>query len=143
MKYSLLTLLMCVCCLPPEPQWTTTGTVVKVIDGDTVDIEVKRVIRVRLLDCWAPESKIDSRISPEKQQVEKAAGLRSKQYLATLALNKPVILSVPTDPSGDLMKSTTMGRVLGRVWLPGDTKSLSEHQVGSGNATIAKRDGLK
>lgn len=143
MKHSLLTLILCVCCVPPEPQWTTTGTVTKIIDGDTVDIEVKRVIRVRLLDCWAPESKIDSRISPEKQQAEKTAGLKAKQNLATLALNKPVILSVPIDPSGDLMKSTSMGRVLGRVWLSGDTKSLSEHQVESGNATLTKRDELK
>lgn len=143
MKHSLLTLILCVCCVPPEPQWTTTGTVTKIIDGDTVDIEVKRVIRVRLLDCWAPESKIDPRISPEKQQAEKTAGLKAKQNLATLALNKPVILSVPTDPSGDLMKSTSMGRVLGRVWLSGDTKSLSERQVESGNATLTKRDELK
>lgn len=143
MKHSLLTLILCACCVPPEPQWTTTGTVTKIIDGDTVDIEVKRVIRVRLLDCWAPESKIDSRISPEKQQAEKAAGLKAKQDLATLALNKPVILSVPTDPSGDLMKSTSMGRVLGRVWLSGDTKSLSEHQIESGNATLTKRNELK
>ena len=126
---------------PPEPSWTTKATVTNVVDGDTVDVEIRRTIRVRFIDCWAPETHIDGRLPEAKQAAEKKAGLKAKEDLKTLALNKPVILQVPT--SEDLLKSTTMGRVLGRVWLEGDDESLSEKQVRSGNATKVKRAELK
>ncbi len=126
---------------PPEPSWTTRGEVIAVHDGDTLTVRVTRDIRVRLLDAWAPEVKADNRL-PESQRVaEKAAGLKSKEALTALALGKPVILQVPT--SEDLLRSTTMGRVLGNVWLEGDDESLSEKQVKSGNATREKRTELK
>ena len=126
---------------PPEPSWTTKAVVTNVVDGDTIDVEIRRTIRVRFIDCWAPETHIDGRLPEAKQAAEKKAGLKAKEDLKTLALNKPVILQVPT--SEDLLKSTTMGRVLGRVWLEGDDESLSEKQVRSGNATKVKRAELK
>ena len=126
---------------PPEPSWITKGEVIAVHDGDTLTIRVTRDIRVRLLDAWAPETKVDNRLPESQREAEKRAGLKSKDALTALALGKPVILQVPT--SEDLLKSTTMGRVLGRVWLEGDAESLSEKQVRSGNATREKRAELK
>lgn len=126
---------------PPKPSWTTKGEVIAVHDGDTLTIRVTRDIRVRLLDCWAPETHMDGRLPEAKQAAEKKAGLKAKEDLKALALGKPVILQVPT--SEDLLKSTTMGRVLGRVWLEGDDESLSEKQVKSGNATKVKREELR
>lgn len=126
---------------PPEPSWTTKAIVTNVVDGDTIDVEIRRAIRVRLLDCWAPETHMDGRLPEAKQAAEKKAGLKAKEDLKALALGKPVILQVPT--SEDLLKSTTMGRVLGRVWLEGDDESLSEKQVKSGNATKVKREELR
>ena len=126
---------------PPEPSWTTKAVVTNVVDGDTVDVEIRRTIRVRLIDCWAPETHMDGRLPEAKQAAEKKAGMKAKEDLKALALGKPVILQVPT--SEDLLKSTTMGRVLGRVWLEGDDESLSEKQVKSGNATREKRAELK
>lgn len=126
---------------PPEPSWTTKAVVTNIVDGDTVDVEIRRTIRVRLIDCWAPETHMDGRLPEARQAAEKKAGLKSKEDLKALALGKPVILQVPT--SEDLLKSTTMGRVLGRVWLEGDEESLSEKQVKAGNATREKRTELK
>ena len=126
---------------PPEPSWTTKATVIGTVDGDTLDLEIRRTIRVRLLDCWAPETHLDGRLPESEREAEKRAGIKSKEALTALALGKPVILQVPT--SEDLLKSTTMGRVLGRVWLEGDDESLSEKQVKSGNATREKRAELK
>ena len=123
---------------PPDPQITITGTIVRVVDGDTVDVEIKSVVRVRLLDCWAPESKIDNRVPKEKQLQVKELGLKSKQNLANLCLNKKVTLSIPLDKESHLTKSLTLDRMLGRVWVDGDSKSLSERQVESGNATYSK-----
>ena len=143
--YALCSLATAVCVTnlqqPPEPSWTVRGTVVDVHDGDTVTVRVTTDLRVRLLDAWAPEIKADSRLPESKREAEKQAGLKSRDALKELALNKPVILQVPT--SEDLLKSTTMGRVLGRVWLEGDEESLSEKQVKSGNATREKRAELK
>lgn len=126
---------------PPEPSWTTRGEVIAVHDGDTLTIRVTRDIRVRLLDAWAPETKVDNRLPESQRAAEKAAGIKSRDALTALALGKPVILQVPT--SEDLLRSTTMGRVLGRVWLEGDDESLSEKQVRNGNATKEKREELK
>lgn len=126
---------------PPEPSWTTKATVIGTVDGDTLDLEIRRTIRVRLLNCWAPETHLDGRLPESQRAAEKAAGIKSKEALTALALGKPVILQVPT--SEDLLKSTTMGRVLGRVWLEGDDESLSEKQVRNGNATKEKRVELR
>lgn len=125
----------------PELSWTTPAKVLRVIDGDTLEVEVRRVIRVRLLDCWAPESKIDPRISESKQASEKKAGQASKANLQKLVEGKDVIVQIPSD--AEVAKSITMGRWLGRVWIPGDDESLNEKQVRSGFATKLKREELK
>jgi hypothetical protein len=46
----------------PRPGWTTAGEVVAVKDGDTVRVRLTREFDVRLLDCWADESRRDPRI---------------------------------------------------------------------------------
>lgn len=125
----------------PSPSWTTRAKVLRVIDGDTLEVEVRRVIRVRLLDCWAPESKIDPRISESRQAAEKKAGQASKANLQKLVDGKDVIVQIPSD--AEVAKSITMGRWLGRVWIPGDGESISEKQVRGGFATKSKREELK
>lgn len=41
----------------PSPSWTTRAKVLRVIDGDTVEVEIRRTVRVRMLGCWSPEKK--------------------------------------------------------------------------------------
>ncbi len=125
----------------PKPSWTTPAKVLRVIDGDTIEIEVRRVIRVRLLDCWAPESKIDPRIAESKQAAEKKAGQAAKANLQKLADGKDVIVQIPSEI--DVAKAVTMGRWLGRVCVNGDDESLNEKQVRGGFATKEKREELK
>lgn len=119
----------------PNPSWTTRATVTKVVDGDTLDVEIKRTIRIRLIDCWAPESKIDARVPESERAAAKQAGIASKAHLTLLAQGQPVIVQIPTDPDGTVSKSITLNRVLGNVWLLNDQESLSEKQVASGFAT--------
>ena len=126
---------------PPQPSWTTKAVVTEVHDGDTLTVEITRKIRVRLLDAWAPEVKADNRLPESKRAAEKAAGIAARENLKALALGKEVVLQVPTDE--DLLKATTMGRVLGTVWLEGSDKSLNQLQVEGGFATREKREELK
>jgi len=128
--------------MAPETGWTTRAVVTRVIDGDTLEVETRKVLRIRLLDCWAPESRIDPRIPEDEQLEEKERGLRSKERLEEIAGGKEVIVHIPLD--GDLSQVITMGRLLGRVWLADDpTESLSEKQVRGGYATKTKPEYLK
>ena len=127
--------------IPPETGWTVRGIVVKTVDGDTIDIEVRQVVRVRLDECWAPESKIDDRLPKEKQAAEKQAGIASREHLKQLADGKEVVLHVPIGTN--LKDSLTLNRVLGTVWLKDSNKSLNQIQVEAGHATKEKRGELK
>jgi len=128
----------------PSPSWTTAAKVVRVIDGDTLEVEVRRVLRVRMLDCWAPESRRDPRLDESQRSSEKAKGQAAKEHLISLANGREVIVSVPMAADGDLSSPWTMGRVLGHVWLTDQPdKSLSVRQVEAGHATKSKPENLK
>ena len=126
--------------IPPETGWTVRGVVTDCHDGDTVTISVTHKVRVRLLDCWSPEVTTDKRLPESRRAAEKAAGIAARDHLKELALGKEVVLQVPLEE--DLLKATTMGRVLGTVWLKDAGKSLNEIQVESGHATKEKREEL-
>lgn len=126
---------------PPVPGWTTQAKCLRVIDGDTIEVEVRRVIRVRLIDCWAPESRIDSRLPNAAQTEAKRAGKAAKENLRRLAEGRDVVVQIPTGE--DVAKAITLGRWLGNVWVEGDEKSLSEQQVDAGFATRQKPEGLR
>lgn len=112
---------------PPPHGWSTPCKVVNVVDGDTVDVEVRRVIRIRLLDCWADETR--TRNADQKQR-----GLAAKEHLRAVADGRDATLFVP---GGDVLKDRlTLDRVLGRVWVGGE--DLSELQVKGGFASKGK-----
>lgn len=120
----------------PPRGLTLDGRVINIVDGDTIDVETRVVYRIRLLDCWAPESRTTD-------PVEKARGLQSKQRMLDLADGRSVRVFVPID-SGDLSDLLTLGRVLGHVWPLDDTGrpqlvSLSARMVAEGYATAAKQ----
>jgi endonuclease YncB( thermonuclease family) len=111
----------------PQPGWVTTAKVVEVYDGDTVTVEIRKQLRVRLLDCWAPE------IRTRDEQV-KADGIKSRDHLRRLIEQKEVILSIPARSRiGD---SFSFDRALGRIYLGG--KDVSALQVEAGYATKEK-----
>lgn len=124
---------------PPEGL-TLPGRVVEVHDGDTVTVEVTIRARVRLIDCWAPEVMTDRRVPAAEQAAAKAAGNASREYLRQMVSKSPSCkLHIPRtgDDVGDM---TSMGRVLGKVWLADDaTRSVSERMVSSGHATKTKQ----
>ena len=121
----------------PPKGITTAVKVVRVIDGDTVDVEIKRTIRVRLLDCYAPETRTRD---PE----EKIKGYESKKHLHDMLTQvfyndfaarkkKQVTLYIPADEQGELKDNFTFSRVLGRLFVNGE--DVSERMVEAGKAT--------
>ena len=109
---------------------TTKGTVVNVVDGDTVDVEVTRTVRVRLRDCWCPETRTRD---PE----EKKKGLAAKDHLAGLLEDSnDVILFIPADSEGDIKDVFTFNRVLGYIFI--DSENVSSRMVADGHAAAKK-----
>lgn len=112
----------------PDTGVTVRCNVIRVIDGDTIEVMVPHVYRVRLLECWAPEV----------HGTSKQLGLQSKSHLRNFLQDHGLrgTLSVPCGE--DISKAMTLGRVLGNVWLDGQEKSLSEIQCEAGHATKEK-----
>lgn len=115
---------------PPEG-FTTKAKVKNIVDGDTLDVEIVRRIRVRLKDCWCPETRT-------KDIVEKQKGLASRSHLATLLNNGEVVLFIPADYEGEIKDIFTFGRVVGHIFVDG--QNVSEAMVESGHATARKAD---
>ncbi len=117
---------------PPVPQLTIPCQVVRVIDGDTIEVEIRTRFNVRLLDCWAPE-KHQTDVAGEKP-----LGLASEAAMKALAEGKAGIVSIPlpSSPETSLASVFTLGRVLGRVSVEG--ADLSEQQRKSGHAFATK-----
>jgi endonuclease YncB( thermonuclease family) len=119
----------------PPPGFVIDATVVRVIDGDTVVVRSSVEYQIRLLDCWAPESRT-------KDLQEKRRGLAAKARMQELASEKPCRVFLPgADSLADMM---TLGRILGRVWLLEEgspaTMDLSTIMVCEGHATTTKAE---
>jgi endonuclease YncB( thermonuclease family) len=109
------------------PCWQTEAEVTRVIDGDTVEVQIVRNIRVRLKDCWAPETRT-------RDEDEKRRGKESRRYLEGLIDGRTVLLRVETDR--DVGEMLTFGRVVGEIYL--NREDIGDLMVRSGHATKKK-----
>ena len=115
----------------PPIGWTVQCKVVQVYDGDTVVVEIRKRVRVRLLDCWAPEVRT-------KDAAEKKRGNASKANLqALLPEGSDATLHIPG--SVDIGRSLTFGRFLGHMWADAEDDNVSVQQVAAGHATEMKK----
>jgi endonuclease YncB( thermonuclease family) len=124
-----LVALTCNASEPPPLGVTSRAKCVRVVDGDTVDLEVTYKVRVRLLSCWAPEKNTEK-------------GKKEHEDLDVLALGRECILHVPTEQARSVADVITLGRVLGNVWIDRHDESLSEWQVRKHNAATKKNTPL-
>ena len=124
----------------PELGWTTDGRVTRVLDGDTIEVEVTKKFVVRLRDCWAPEMEpIEQRRKwAILNEMPPKSGMASQLHLQRLADGYWVRLHIVGSPDGDFRDSTSMGRVIGDAWLIGFGENLAEAQVAAGHATREK-----
>lgn len=98
---------------PLIPSWTTPARLLRVIDADTLEVEVTRKLRIRVLDCWAAE------IHETGRPGEKELGLEAKAFVEALfeKLGPEIVVQIPTEGDESLAHVLTLGRFLGRVQL--------------------------
>jgi micrococcal nuclease len=100
-----------------------------VVDGDTIDVvidlgfDIMFASRVRLAGIDTPESRT-------KDKAEKALGLESKEYLKKhLKDAKSVVIKTEK-----INSSEKFGRILGWIYVNGDTESLNDKMINDGYA---------
>jgi micrococcal nuclease len=103
--------------------------VTKVVDGDTIDViidlgfDIMFSSRVRLAGIDTPESRTTDK-------VEKTLGLESKEYLKkNLKDAKPIIIKTEK-----MNSSEKYGRILGWLYINGDTESINDKMINDGYA---------
>ena len=100
-----------------------------VVDGDTIDVlidlgfDILFASRVRLAGIDTPESRT-------KDLAEKALGLEAKEYLKK-ALKDAKSVVIKTEK---MDSSEKYGRILGWVYVNGDTVSLNDKMINDGYA---------
>lgn len=87
---------------------TFPAKVIRVLDGDTIEVEVRKTMRIRILDCWAPETRT-------RNLEQKEYGLIAKKELEKLLEETTVRVEVPIGSDNKFGDSMSMGRVLGHV----------------------------
>ena len=100
-----------------------------IVDGDTIDViidlgfDILFASRVRLAGIDTPESRT-------KDLKEKKLGLESKEYLKKYLKDaKSVVIKTEKMDS-----SEKYGRILGWVYIDGDTESLNDKMINDGYA---------
>jgi micrococcal nuclease len=103
--------------------------VTNVVDGDTIDVvidlgfDIMFASRVRLAGIDTPESRTTDK-------TEKILGLESKEYLKKqLKDSKSVVIKTEK-----MNSSEKYGRILGWIYVNGDTVSLNDKMINDGYA---------
>lgn len=103
--------------------------VLKVVDGDTIDVDIDLGFsisysqRLRLAGIDTPESRT-------KDKFEKTLGLESKEYLKSKLKDSELIVVKTEKPDS----TEKYGRILGWIYVNGETKSLNEQMIEDGYA---------
>ena len=103
--------------------------VTKIVDGDTIDVDIDLGFsisysqRLRLAGIDTPESRTTDKF-------EKSLGLESKEYLKYKFKDAKDVVVKTEKPDS----SEKYGRILGWVYLDGNTKSVNEQMIEDGYA---------
>ena len=108
--------------------------IIKVVDGDTVDVDIDLGFGVVLTDERVRMMGIDTPESRTRDKVEKKFGLASKARLKEI-LGKQAILQTQINKNGEDMKGK-FGRILGdfQVDMDGEEKLATQVLVEEGHA---------
>jgi micrococcal nuclease len=100
-----------------------------VVDGDTIDVDIDLGFnvsfsqRVRLAGIDTPESRTSDKF-------EKTLGIEAKEYLKSKLKDAKLVVIKTEKPDS----SEKYGRILGWLYVDGDTVSVNDHMIEDGYA---------
>ena len=113
------------------------GALTDIVDGDTIEIEVKRRVRVRVIDCWCAETRT-------KDPIEKELGLAARQYAQEILSDQKLVeVDIPLGVEARFGESMSFDRVLGNVKIQrGDyfVYSFAQAMITAGHAFRTKKE---
>lgn len=87
-----------------EPGWTTKAKVINIIDGDTIEVEIKRTFNIRLRGIDICEKNTSK-------------GQAAKRALSDEILDDYVTIFIPTNNPEKLMDINSFERLIGDVYV--------------------------
>jgi endonuclease YncB( thermonuclease family) len=94
----------------PEPGWTTEVEYVRAVDADTIEVEIRRRVNIRVRGVDAPERNTE-------------AGKKATTFVDSLFKKaKKILLFIPSGNPLKLMDFNSFSRIVGDLWL--DDKEL-------------------
>jgi len=108
------------------------ANLVKVVDGDTVDVDIDLGFGIWMKDERVRIMGIDTPESRTRDQVEKLFGLAAKNRVKEM-LEKNVVLKTFAAKDGEDMKGK-FGRILGDFYIESEGKLLTEVMIEEGHA---------
>lgn len=120
--------------VPPEGI-TSKARITKIIDSDTILLEITRSIKVRLLDPDNAKNKLFG-----CAELNTKEGLEGKKYLEGECLGKEVTVFVPSKDNVKLFDNLTFDRILGEVWLV-DGRNVAKMLEEKGYARKNQKEG--
>ena len=113
----------------PELGHVMRAQIVRVIDGDTVQLLLQLPATVRIKDLW----------SPELRGIDAIAGHKAKDALEKLLPDGcQVKVKIGTEDASNLGDVFSFGRVVGEVYRMGDDDPVSEIMIQMGHGTRHK-----
>lgn len=116
----------------PVQQWVFRARVVRVVDGDTLDLEIdcgmhaRRVERLRVLHVDAPET---------RGVRDRAPGLAAKQFVTDwCAVASGAVTNAGFPLVIQTLKTDSFGRYLADIWREIDGANLSDDLLAAGMA---------
>ena len=95
----------------PEPGITTKARVTRVVDGDTIEVEVSRIFNVRVRDLLVAEKNTEK-------------GKLAKTLLSSAIKDSDVPIFFPSNDPHKLMDMNSFNRLIGDVWLVDGTNMV-------------------
>ncbi len=103
----------------PKIGWCTKVTPKRVIDGDTIVVEIKREIVVRITNEKGTFNTPEIRKPADEQEIE--LGIEAREYLESLIKDKEVILFIPGSTDEEIQDIFSIGaRAVGMVFVDGE-----------------------
>jgi endonuclease YncB( thermonuclease family) len=105
------------------------ASVIRVIDGDTVEVILQMPVTIRIKDLWTPETR----------GIDRIAGHAAKEALETLLpVHAPIEVFIPTGEAQSFGDVMSFGRPVGEVYRVGDEDPVSEIMIQMGHGTRYK-----